>query len=118
MVINTGDTPITGVQISDPLLSSLAGPTESLSPPNDQLDVNEFWTYTGSYTVTQPVIDGNGVDASGQIDGDGDIDNLVTVSSYELPDESAEATVPIIPPENSCTLRAAMMEANAHPAAR
>ena len=60
---NTGNISLTGASISDPLLGSLAGPGGDTNG-NSELDVNETWTYSGSYTVTQLVIDGNAVSAN------------------------------------------------------
>ncbi|MEZ4636201.1 MAG: hypothetical protein R2856_14770 [Caldilineaceae bacterium] len=85
MVRNTGNTSLTGVTVSDPLISDLSAPVESLNP-DGILEVGETWTYTGSYTVLQSDIDNNG-------GGDGDIDNTATVSSDQLPDATDNANV-------------------------
>ncbi|MEZ4830966.1 MAG: hypothetical protein R2873_03005 [Caldilineaceae bacterium] len=87
VVANTGNTSLTGVTVSDPLIATLAGPVESLNP-DGVLEVGETWTYTGSYTVTQADIDNNG-------GGDGDIDNTATVSSNELDDQSDSVSVDV-----------------------
>ncbi|MDD5265298.1 MAG: lamin tail domain-containing protein, partial [Candidatus Bipolaricaulis sp.] len=84
-VTNTGNQSLTGVLVSDPLLGALSGPTGDLGTTG-VLDVGETWTYTGSYTVQQNDLDTNG-------GGDGDIDNMATVSSNELPDESDSEAV-------------------------
>ncbi|MEZ4636197.1 MAG: hypothetical protein R2856_14750 [Caldilineaceae bacterium] len=73
VVTNTGNTSLTGVTVSDPLITTLAGPVESLNS-DGVLEVGETWTYTGSTTVTQADIDNNG-------GGDGDIDNTATRTS-------------------------------------
>ncbi|MEZ4830967.1 MAG: hypothetical protein R2873_03010 [Caldilineaceae bacterium] len=85
VVRNTGNTSLTGVTVSDPLISDLSAPVESLNP-DGILEVGETWTYTGSYTVLQSDIDNNG-------GGDGDIDNTATVSSDQLPDATDNANV-------------------------
>jgi uncharacterized repeat protein (TIGR01451 family) len=98
-VTNTGNISLTGISITDALLVTL-----TLDPADDvdtdgELDVGESWTYTGSYDVTQAVIDGGGVDSDGVIDGDGDIDNTVSVTFNELPvAQTASETVAIVPP--------------------
>jgi uncharacterized repeat protein (TIGR01451 family) len=95
-VENTGDQDLTGVTVDDPLLGGDLGTPDSGDNDNDGvLDVSETWVYNESYTVTQADIDANGIDANGDPDGDGDIDNTATVSSNELPNESADAVVPI-----------------------
>ena len=67
---NTGSVALTGVTVSDPLVTNLvrvSGDTDG----DNQLDTTETWIYTGTYTVLQSDIDNNG-------GGDGDIDNTVT----------------------------------------
>ncbi len=85
VVANTGNTSLTGVSVSDPRITNLAGPVESANS-DGVLEVGETWTYTGSYTVLQSDIDDNG-------GGDGDIDNTATVSSKELGDKSDSEAV-------------------------
>jgi LPXTG-site transpeptidase (sortase) family protein len=93
-VVNTGDLDLTGVTVSDPLLQgangTLNGPTESLSA-NGILNVDETWTYTGTYTVQQADIDNNG-------GGDGDIDNTATADSDQTAPQTGTASVPIVGP--------------------
>jgi polysaccharide biosynthesis protein VpsM len=79
---NTGNLALTRINITAPLLENLKGP-EGDGKPSGVLDVNETWTYTGTYMATQATIDGNGVDTYNVIDGDGDIDNTVMVSFAE-----------------------------------
>ena len=70
--------------------SSLPSPGRLGDTDNDnELDVGEVWTYTGSYTVSQAVIDAGGVDVNGNIDGDGDIDNTVIVDFDETTPQTA-----------------------------
>ncbi len=87
MVTNTGNANITGVSVSDPLLGAMNGLVESIAS-DSILQINETWTYTGSYTVLQLDIDNNG-------GGDGDIDNMATLSSNELSDKTDAVSVAI-----------------------
>ncbi|MCD6584130.1 MAG: outer membrane beta-barrel protein [Desulfobacteraceae bacterium] len=92
-VKNTGNMPLTGISISAPLIDDLSSPEGNSNNPG-ALDVNEIWTYTGSYDATQTVIDANGVDSNNVIDGDGDIDNTVMVDFAETdPPQTAYARV-------------------------
>ncbi len=98
-VTNTGNTTLTNVVVSDPLLGTLTGPSGDTD--NDgELDVGEVWTYTGSYTVQQSDIDSNGIDDQGVADGDGDIDNTVTVDTDQTNPNSAVEVVDIIQSPN------------------
>lgn len=80
---NTGSVSLTGINIAAPLLKDLDGPEGDNKNPGI-LDVDEIWTYKGTYTATQDIIDGNGVDAYNVIDRDGDIDSTVMVSFAEI----------------------------------
>jgi uncharacterized repeat protein (TIGR01451 family) len=95
VVENTGNVSLHNVNVADPLLGTLGGPTES-GIGDGILAVDETFTYTGSYTVQQSDLDDNGISSNGDADGDGDIDNEATVSSEELQDKTASAEVPII----------------------
>ena len=99
-LVNTGNQGITNVVVTDPLLGSLSGPTGDIdedgvldanesvdnfdSDGDGKIDAAETWVYTGSYTVTQADMDGNGVDLNGAIDGDGDVDNTATATSDQV----------------------------------
>ncbi|MEZ5789438.1 MAG: hypothetical protein R3D34_01075 [Nitratireductor sp.] len=85
-VANTGNVSLTGISVSDPgvALTYQSGDTNS----NSTIDTGETWTYSGSYTILQNDLDTNG-------GGDGDIDNTVTVSSAQLPDQTASGAVAI-----------------------
>ncbi|PHQ56281.1 MAG: hypothetical protein COC16_03480, partial [Lutibacter sp.] len=50
---------------------------------NDKLDIGEIWIYTGSYSVTEEVISGYGVDSAGIVDNDGDVDNTVNITGED-----------------------------------
>ncbi len=106
-VSNTGDTELTGISISDPMLGALGGPAGD-TDLDGNLDTDETWTYTGSYIVQQSDLDSNGTaepDDNDDNDGDlltienpdGDIDNKVTVSFVETIDpKTATASVEIL----------------------
>ncbi|RZK74104.1 MAG: DUF11 domain-containing protein, partial [Pedobacter sp.] len=93
-VTNTGNTSINNVAVVDPLLTtgvnSVSGGDINL---NGVLDVNEVWTYRGSYTVTQADIDNNGNSLSGSnISSLGNLINIATVTGNK-PDGSTAGTV-------------------------
>ena len=112
-VKNNGNTDITGVSISDPLIAL----TEPTGDHTDLgiLNPGELWVYTGDYVVTQEDIDSNG-------DGDGFIENTATVSYNENElGESSSIVLPIIQipptvitpePNNSKVLPIANFSAN------
>ncbi|MGB7427344.1 MAG: hypothetical protein WA933_05990, partial [Microcoleaceae cyanobacterium] len=94
-VENTGNVDLTTVTVSDPLLETLTGPAGDTDGDN-KLDVDETWTYTGSYTVIQENIDSNGIDADGNGDNDGDIDNIATVTTDQTTPVSDDEDVPLL----------------------
>ncbi|HRD07907.1 MAG TPA: hypothetical protein PK037_10090, partial [Saprospiraceae bacterium] len=88
VVTNTGNTTLTGVNVTDILPSGSAGtpsgPVESISS-NGQLNVGETWTYTINYTVTQA-----------NIDAGGSIVNTASVTTTEVPGPTTTtATTPV-----------------------
>src|SRR3954468_15042132 len=84
-VDNVGDTTLTGITITDPLVSNLS--YVSGDADNDgNLDAGETWHYTASYTVTQ-----NDLNTLGG--GDGFIENIVTVDSAQTAPVSATVNV-------------------------
>ncbi|MCC4771936.1 internalin, partial [Methanosarcina sp. DH2] len=87
LVKNEGNTDLTGVSVSDPMIT-LIGPTGDEIGPG-VLNPGETWKFVGNYTVTQTDINSNG-------GGDGFIDNTATVSCNELPDESSSVKQPIV----------------------
>ena len=82
---NTGVVTITGILVSDPLLSSISCIPGSGPNPNDMAPA-AVANCTGTYTVTQTDFDTNG-------GGDGDIDNTVTVTADAGLNEAANAAV-------------------------
>jgi uncharacterized repeat protein (TIGR01451 family) len=97
-VENTGNTSLTNVTVDDPLLGGDLGTPDSGDDGDNILEVGETWVYNESYTVTQADIDNNGIDFNGNPDGDGDIDNTVTVTTDETPPEEDDEDVPILTP--------------------
>lgn len=85
-ITNTGNISFTGIAVADPLVSlALSGGDLA---PLAVLDVGETWTYAGTYTLLQADLTSNG-------GGDGDIDNIATVTSDQLPAQTASAAVPL-----------------------
>jgi Ca2+-binding RTX toxin-like protein len=96
-VTNTGNVTLTGVTVIDTLLGPLSGPVGD-TDGDGALDVDETWTYSGSYTVTQADID-----AGGNSDSDGDeafdqLRNVATAGSDQTDPVSDDAAVPVIQP--------------------
>ncbi|HWP25070.1 MAG TPA: VWA domain-containing protein [Xanthobacteraceae bacterium] len=97
-VANTGNVTLTGVTVTDPLLGTLTGPSGD-TDLDDNLDVGETWTYTGSYTVTQADIDNNGNyddPEDEDEDNDGVIRNVATADSDQTGEDTDDATVPVV----------------------
>jgi uncharacterized repeat protein (TIGR01451 family) len=89
---NEGDVDLTGVTLSDSLVSVVGNAVETGGTGTNGdgiLDVGETWTYSYTYTATQADIDSNG-------GGDGDIDNTATADSCQTKPESASAAVPVV----------------------
>jgi uncharacterized repeat protein (TIGR01451 family) len=83
-ISNVGNQALTGVTVSDPFVSNLAGVDVDNDLFNDgdvnedgKLSAGETWQYTASYTVTQSDIDNGGTT------GDGTITNTVTADTNE-----------------------------------
>ena len=89
-VENTGNMTLTGLTVSDPLVTNFAY-TSGDADEDGALDLTETWTYTGSYTVLQADIDNNG-------GGDGDIDNTATADSAQTDPELASHAVTVEQP--------------------
>ena len=85
-VTNDGNIDLTNVSVTDSLIS-LIGPVESLNA-NGILEVGEYWTYTGNYTVTQVDLNSNG-------GGEGFINNTATVDCDQLDKENDSVEVPV-----------------------
>lgn len=87
-VQNTGNVTVSGVTVSDPLVTLVFDGNDGGS--DGVITPGETWTYAGSYVLTQGDFDGNG-------GGDGSLDNTVTVSSDQLTDETAGHSIPLAP---------------------
>jgi gliding motility-associated-like protein/uncharacterized repeat protein (TIGR01451 family) len=57
-VTNEGNVSLSNIIVDDPLLGGpIAGPDSGDTDNDGELDVNEIWIYTGTYTITQDDID-------------------------------------------------------------
>ena len=86
-VRNNGDVKLTGILISDPLVT-FTGPSGDHKDPGI-LNPRETWVYTGDYEITQEDIGSNG-------NGNGFIENTATDSCKELSDESSSLVLRIM----------------------
>ncbi len=91
-VTNLGNVAITDVAVNDPLIdpvNPIPGPDSGDTNTNGELDTNEVWTYTATYTVTQPDI------VNGQVQNTATVDGNVTGSSstYNVNDDDTETVV-------------------------
>ncbi len=90
VLTNTGTLPLTGVTVSDPLLSNLDCDGTAGAPyvtSGITIPVGGSRTCTGSYTLTQADLDTNG-------GGDGDIDNTATADTNETGPQNSSQAVP------------------------
>jgi len=93
-ITNTGDTNLTGISVNDPLVSNMILTSGDTNADNIMF-VGEIWIYTGTYIVTQNNIDTNG-GGDGGSNGDGDIDNTVSVTTTEIPVAQTDSfTIPL-----------------------
>src|SRR5262249_39799147 len=110
VVDNSGNASLTGVTVSDQV-EAFAGTTLTLASGDTHntgvLDVDETWTYSADYTVTQADIDNNA-------GGDGIIHNVATVHTNQTPDHSADASVTVVQnPHMSITKTASVEDGHA-----
>lgn len=85
-IANTGNVSLAAVTVTDPLVSLMLSGGDTVNP--GILDVGETWSYIGTYVLTLADISTNG-------GGDGDIDNIVTVSAAGLQTQQAAVAVPL-----------------------
>ena len=88
---NTGNTTLTGVSVSDPLLADLdcdGAAGEPFVTTGFVVQTGGSLTCSGTYSVTQEDIDTNG-------NGDGKIDNTATGSATDVPSQDTSKTVDI-----------------------
>ncbi len=87
-VTNTGNTTLTDVQVDDPRLPDLVYRSGD-ADGDGELDVDETWTYEGSYVVLQSDLEDNG-------GGDGDIDNTASVTTAQNVGDTDSVAVDIV----------------------
>ncbi|WP_416558899.1 beta strand repeat-containing protein [Limnohabitans sp. yimb22184] len=80
-VQNTGNQMLTGVTVSDPMISDLMLVADAASA-DSELDVGESWTWTGTHVVTQADIDAGGY-----------IVNVATADSNQTGPDTDDASV-------------------------
>ena len=96
LVTNTGNTALDNVAVNDPLLPNEApvldgdGFNVGDADQDGRLDVSETWTYSGSYTVQQADLDGEG-----NAGPDHDLDNTATVTGTDATSASDSVAVPL-----------------------
>ncbi|WP_410005922.1 gliding motility-associated C-terminal domain-containing protein [Aequorivita nionensis] len=83
-VTNEGNVSLSFVEVTDPLISIITGPTGD-TDGDGQLDVTETWIFTGNYAITQEDIDAGEVINQATVKGQDPMGNLVT----DLSDESS-----------------------------
>ncbi len=89
VVTNTGNTTLTGVDVSDPLFDGFDSSSDCSPAAPASLAPAATMTCTGEHAATQAEIDSDG-------GGDGDIDNTATATANELPSEQDSASAPIV----------------------
>ena len=91
LVSNTGNVTLTGVSVTDPLVSNLDCNPSLTGQQNTGLTiaVNGSITCTGTYVLQQSDLDNNG-------GGDGDIDNTATADSDQTTPLSDSVAVPLV----------------------
>jgi uncharacterized repeat protein (TIGR01451 family) len=87
MVSNVGSLALTGVTVTDPLVSDLTRGLDAVGDNDNILEVGEVWSYTAHHTVTQEDIDA--------APGEGFITNTATADSDQTGPDTASASVPV-----------------------
>ena len=96
-VANDGNVNLTNVSVKDTLIKDLSGPIESINQ-NGILEVDEFWIFTGTYTVTEEDIGSDENEDEGKERNEDRydfIENTATVDCDQLDPKSDSAKVPI-----------------------
>ena len=93
-VTNGGNTPLTSVTVTDPLLGGLLTATQTGDTNNDGiLDISETWVYVQDYVVTQSDIDAGSITNQATASGTG-VNGLVTdVSGATINDDIPTVTI-------------------------
>lgn len=84
VVSNSGNVTLTGVQLTDAMVSDLALASGDQNG-NGKLDVGESWTYTASHVVTQA-----------ELDAASSLRNVATVNTDETAPQSDDAVVTLL----------------------
>ncbi|MHC9089507.1 DUF7507 domain-containing protein [Tenacibaculum sp. IMCC1] len=102
---NTGNTTITNVILTDPMLGGTITLASGDINSNNQLDINETWSYSASYTITQSDIDNGSVSNQATVTGTSISGNNVSDLSDDnsiLEDDQTQTT--LCQPNNSISL--------------
>lgn len=102
---NTGNTTITNVVLTDPMLGGTITLASGDINSNNQLDINETWSYSASYTITQSDIDNGSVSNQATVTGTSISGNNVSDLSDDnsiLEDDQTQTT--LCQPNNSISL--------------
>ena len=93
-VTNQGNTPLTSVTVTDPLLGGLLTATVSGDANNNTiLDITETWVYVQDYVVTQSDIDTGSITNQATATGEG-VEGIVTdVSGDTITDDTPTVTI-------------------------
>jgi len=110
-VRNSGNTAVTGIAASSGLALTGGGLTTTTTPT--ELDSGETLVFTGTYDDVALALSGNGLDADGLADDDGDIDNTITVTSDNAATVIASDEIDLIYSERGASAGGAENAANA-----
>ncbi|AZJ32656.1 conserved repeat domain-containing protein/gliding motility-associated C-terminal domain-containing protein [Tenacibaculum mesophilum] len=102
---NTGNTTITNMILTDPMLGGTITLASGDINSNNQLDINETWSYSASYTITQSDIDNGSVSNQATVTGTSISGNNVSDLSDDnsiLEDDQTQTT--LCQPNNSISL--------------
>ena len=98
-IANMGNISLTGVTVDDQVEAYTSNPADPLltldgfnvgdTDEDGELDVDEIWSYTSSYTLTQADLDGKGGD-------DGFLDNLATGDTDQTEEDTEPESVPLV----------------------
>ena len=93
-VTNGGNTPLSSVSVTDPLLGGLLTATPSGDTnTNGVLDITETWVYVQDYSVTQSDIDTGSITNQATATGEG-VNGIVTdVSGDTITDDTPTVTI-------------------------
>ena len=107
-ITNTGNITLTGENVSDTLVALVTKVDENSDTFNDgdlnlngAFDPGETFLFTAQYTVTQADMDNNG-------GGDGDLDNIATVTTNQTGPENDDAVVPLVYDPNFTVVKTAI----------